>query len=81
MHECVFKMHALWKFSRFIIHLADAVRVFSAIIYKDLYILMPPTGSFLYYSSTLALAFMSHLPGCSFLMTFQVKVKIGIYKV
>lgn len=81
MHGCVFKMHALWKCSRFIIHLADAVRVFSAIIYKDLYILMPPMGSFLDYSSTLALAFMSHLPACGFLMTSEVKVKIGIYKV
>lgn len=64
MRACVFKMHALWKFSRFIIHLADAVRVFSAIIYKDLYILMSPMGSFSDYSSTLALGFMSHLPGC-----------------
>lgn len=64
MRACVFKMHALWKSSRFIIHLADAVRVFSAIIYKDLYILMRPTGSFSDYSSTLALGFMSHLPGC-----------------
>lgn len=65
MRACVFKMHALWKLSRFIIHLADAVRVFSAIIYKDLYILMPPMGSFSDYSSTLALGFMSHLPSCS----------------
>lgn len=64
MRACVFKMHALWKSSRFIIHLADAVRVFSTIIYKDLYILMPPTGSFSDYSSTLALGFMSHLPSC-----------------
>lgn len=63
MWACVFKMHALWKCSRFIIHLADAVRVFSAIIYKGLYILMPSTGSFSDYSSTLALGFMSHLPG------------------
>lgn len=61
MRSCVFKMHALWKCSRFIIHLADAVRVFSAIIYKDLYILVPPMGSFLDYSSTLALGLMSHL--------------------
>lgn len=64
MRSCVFKMHALWKSSRFIIHLADAVRVFSAIIYKDLYILVPPTGSFLDYSSTLALGLMSHLDDC-----------------
>ncbi len=63
MCACVFKMHALWKSSRFIIHLADVVRVFSAIIYKDLYILMPATGSFSDYSSTLALGFMSHLLG------------------
>lgn len=64
MPSCVFKMHALWKCSRFIIHLADAVRVFSAIIYKDLYILVPPTGSFSDYSSTLALGLMSHLDDC-----------------
>lgn len=64
MRACVFKMHALWKSSRFIIHLADAVRVFSAIIYKDLYILVPPTGSFSDYSSTLALRLMSHLDDC-----------------
>lgn len=64
MRACVFKMHALWKSSRFIIHLAGAVRVFNAIIYKDLHILMPPRGSFSDYSSTLALGFMSHLPGC-----------------
>lgn len=64
MRSCVFKMHALWKSSGFIIHLADAVRVFSAIIYKDLYILVPPTGSFSDYSSTLALGLMSHLDDC-----------------
>lgn len=64
MRACVFKMHALWKSSGFIIHLADAVRVFNAIIY-NLHILMPPTGSFSDYSSTLALGFMTHLPGCA----------------
>lgn len=81
MCACVFKMHALWKSSRFIIHLADAVRVFNAIIYKDLYILMPPTGSFSDYSSTLALGFYESPARLWFLMAFKVKVRIGIYKV
>lgn len=49
MRACVFKMRALWKSARFIIHLADVVRVFSTIIYKDLYILMPPASAFFFF--------------------------------
>lgn len=64
MCACVFKMHALWKCVRFIIHLADAVRVFSAIIYKDLYILMPPTGLFFQLFQCISFGFYDSPAAC-----------------